>query len=348
MNLISFPLRLLLLLFITSDSWSNNTIQDSDKNATKQEAEKVYLHIDRSNYTSGDDIWFKAYVIDPSTNRLSVYTSNLYVELITPDPKIIQRRTVKIENGTGHGDFKLNDSIPSGRYRIRSYTNYMRNFDDQFFFLKEITVVSPYDEGEGLNRPTKKIDNTIDITFFPEGGSLVDNVTSRMAFKAVNALGKGCDVAVKLYSPSGEQIAKFNSTHKGLGYFNIQPGPDHTYYTVVQSGDSTETRAALPESFPTGVVIRTLLNKDKNLILTVSTNEATLPIVKGHDLSVNLSSRNLINKISKIRINSLVNNFLIPLDSIPDGIIRVTLSGPEGLPLCERLIFLQKNSNVKT
>jgi len=168
-----------------------------------------------------------------------------------------------------------------------------------------------------------------------------------MAFKAVNALGKGCDVAVKLYSPSGELIAIFNSTHKGMGYFNIQPGPDHPYYIVVQSVDSTETRAALPKSFPTGVVIRTLVNKDKNLILTVSTNEATLPMLKGLDLSVNLSSRNLINKLSKIRINSLVNNFLIPLDSIPDGILRITLSGAEGLPLCERLIFLQKNGDVK-
>jgi len=347
MNLVSFPLRLLLLLLITSDSWLNNTIQDSDKYATKQVAEKVYLHIDRSNYTSGDDIWFKAYVIDPSTNRLSVNTSNLYVELIAPDSKIIQRRTVRIENGTGHGDFQLNDSIPSGRFRIRAYTNYMRNYDDQFFFLKEITVVSPYDEGERLNRPTKRIDNTIDITFFPEGGSLVDNVTSRIAFKAVNALGKGCDVIVKLYNPAGEKIATFNSTHKGMGYFNIQPGPDHSYYTVVKSGDSTETRAVLPESFPTGVVIRTLVNKDKNLILTVSTNEATLPMLKGLDLFVNLSSRNLINKLSKIRINSLLNSFLIPLDSIPDGIIRVTLSGTEGLPLCERLIFLQKNNDVK-
>ena len=132
-----------------------------------------------------------------------------------------------------------------------------------------------------------------------------------------------------------------------MGYFNIQPGPDNTYYTVVQSGDSTETRASLPESFPAGVVIRTILNKDKNLILTVSTNEATLPMLKGVDLSVNLSSRNLINKLSKIRINSLVNNFLIPLDSIPDGILRVTLSGAEGLPLCERLVFLQKNGDVK-
>ena len=118
-------------------------------------AEKVYLHIDRVLFNSGDDIWFKAYVIDPSSNRLSVNTNKLYVELIASDSKIIQRRTVRIENGTGHGDFHLHDSIPSGKYRIRAYTNFMRNYDEQFFFLKEIIVVSPYDEVQGLNKPSK-------------------------------------------------------------------------------------------------------------------------------------------------------------------------------------------------
>lgn len=328
-----------LLLLTISNSYVNNN--------SEQVSEKVYLHIDRVSYTSGDDIWFKAYVVDPSTNKLSINTNKLYVELIAPDASIIRKRTVRIENGTGHGDFQLNDSIPSGRYRIRAYTNFMRNYDEHFFFLKEITILSPYDEAEGLNNTIKPVDNKIDVRFFPEGGSLVDNVTSRIAFKAVNALGKGTDVTVKLYSPSGEQLAVFNSIHKGMGYFNIQPGFGNTYYAVVQSGDSTETRASLPQSFPTGLVIRTLINKDKDLILTVSTNEATLPLLNGVDLSVNISSRNLINKLNKIRINSLVNHFLIPLDSIPDGIIRVTLSGAEGLPLCERLVFLQKNGDVK-
>lgn len=328
-----------LLLLTISNSYVNNN--------SEQVSEKVYLHIDRVSYTSGDDIWFKAYVVDPSTNKLSINTNKLYVELIAPDASIIRKRTVRIENGSGHGDFQLNDSIPSGRYRIRAYTNFMRNYDEHFFFLKEITIISPYDEVEGLNKTIKNIDNKIDVRFFPEGGSLVDNVTSRIAFKAVNALGKGSDVTLKLYSPSGEQLAIFNSIHKGMGYFNIQPGFGNPYYAVVQSGDSTETRASLPQSFPTGLVIRTLINKDKDLILTVNTNEATLPLLNGVDLSVNISSRNLINKLSKIRINSVVNHFLIPLDSIPDGIIRVTLSGAEGLPLCERLVFLQKNGDVK-
>jgi hypothetical protein len=325
----------------------NVPLQYSNKEEKKQVAEKVYLHIDRSNYTSGDDIWFKAYVIDPSTNRLSENTNNLHVELISPDSKIILNRSVRIEKGTGHGDFHLEDSVISGQYRIRAYTNHMRNYDEYFFFVKEITVINPYDDGQGLNRPKQKIENKINITFFPEGGSLIDNVSSTVAFKAVNALGKGCNVIVKLYSSPGELITIFNSTHLGMGFFNIKPVPGYTYYAVVQSKDGTEIKAALPQSFPTGVAMRTLVIPDKKLILTINTNESTLPSLIGTDLSVNIFSRNLVNKKTLVKVDSLVKNYLLPLDSIPDGIMRVTLSGYEGLPLCERLVFLQRDNDVR-
>ncbi len=48
-----------------------------------------------------------------------------------------------------------------------------------------------------------------------------------------------------------------------------------------------------------------------------------------------------------MKIDSLVNNFLIPLADIPDGVLRVTLGVPDGLPLCERLVFLQRNQNER-
>ncbi len=347
MKLISFTLFLLIALNSFTNSGSRFSAGQSDEQESKQVAEKVYLQMDRSSYTSGDDIWFKAYIIDPSTNRLSYNTINLHVELIAPDSKIILSRIIRIERGIGKGDFQLNESYPSGRYRIRAYTNFMRNYEESFFFQREITVLNPYDDAKVLNPPVLKIENKIDFTFFPEGGSLVDNVTSALAYKAVNSLGRGCDVTIKLFSSTGELITAFNSAHRGMGYFKIMPLPGHEYYTIVQSKDGPEIKVPLPKSFPTGVAIHTVLTPDKKLMLTVNTNDVTLPSLINQDHTVSISSRNLVNKTTKIRINSLVNNFLMPLDSMPDGIIRVTLSSSAGLPLCERLFFLQKNSDIR-
>jgi hypothetical protein len=312
-----------------------------------QVAEKVYLHTDRVSYTSGDDIWYKAYVIDPSTNLLSVNTNNLHVELISPDSKIVLSRTLRIEGGLGNGDFILPDSIPSGQYRIRAYTNHMRNYDDNFFFLKEITIISPFDKADGLNKSTQNIKNKIDISFFPEGGSLVENVTSTVAFKAVDALGKGCDVTVRLYSYAGGLIAEFKSLHQGMGYFNIKPLPGFSYFAIVKSADGTETRAELPRSFPTGVTIKTSVTPDFKLILTICTNEETLPSVDSHEFTISFSSHGLINRTAKVKISSLENSFILPVDSLPEGIMKVTLYNFEGLPLCEKLVYLQSNDDVR-
>ena len=152
--------------------------------------EKVYLHTDRNIYYPGDDIWFKAYLINAADRSLSVQSRSLHVELISPSSKIIMSRIIRLEAGLGNGDFKLPDNLDSGRYRISAYTNYMRNFGDQLFFNKNITIINPSDSINAISDSVNYKKNKIEISFFPEGGSLVDNVSSVVAFKAVNAIGK--------------------------------------------------------------------------------------------------------------------------------------------------------------
>ncbi len=311
-----------------------------------QVAERVYLHIDRDYYNTGDDIWFKAYVIDASTNKPSPNTNNLHVELISPTSKIIQSRILRINAGIGNGDFHLTDSLPSGRYRIRAYTNYMRNFDDLFFFTREIVIINPLDGGNELNDSIEYIENKIYISFFPEGGSLIDNVTSIIAFKAVNSIGKGCDVTGELFSAKGDLITTFKSSHLGMGYFNLKPVPGLNYYAVIKSHDGMEYRAEIPKSFSNGVTIHVLVIQDNKLLITVNTNGETLPSIMNRELTFSLTSRNLTTITTNIKIRSLVNNFIVPVSEFPDGIIMITLSGIEGLPLCERLVYLQKSNEL--
>jgi hypothetical protein len=320
--------------------------QDSTEIKTETGAEKVYLHIDRTTYNSGDDIWFKVYLIDALTNLPAAGIINLHVELIDTDSKILQSRIVKIDGGIGNGDFYLSDSLFSGRYRIRAYTNQMRNFKDPFFFFKEILVINPYDKGKDLIGEVQYVENKPDVSFFPEGGSLLDNVQSLVAFKAVTADGKGCDISGDLYSSSGEIITSFKSTHLGMGFFPFTPRKGLSYYAIVKSEDGSIIKPVLPKSFPTGLTISVFITLDRKLLLTVKTNEKTPPSVFNRELILNFSSRNLITLTTKIKINSLINNFIIPLDELPEGIIRVTLEGIEGIPFCERLVYLQKKNDV--
>ena len=45
---------------------------------------QVYLHIDRSKYIAGEDVWFSIYSIDPESGKLSSKSAIAYIELLNP------------------------------------------------------------------------------------------------------------------------------------------------------------------------------------------------------------------------------------------------------------------------
>ena len=309
--------------------------------------EKVYLHTDRDYYSAGDDIWFKAYLINASDRLLSNHSNNLHVELISPDSKIVDRQIIRLEEGLGNGDFRLSVNLKSGLYRLRAYTNYMRNFGDQLFFFKDIAIISSLDTNDRMADSTSDIKNKFEINLFPEGGSLVDNVTSNIAFKAVNALGEGCDVSGEIYSSAGNLVTAFRSTHLGLGTFSMRPVTGLSYYAIVKNPDGDEIRSEIPKSFSTGVVLSVSLNKDNEHLITIRTNTETLPLILNKELLLSISARKTVLKTLNFKLQSLVNSFILPVDDLRDGIVTLTLSSLDSLSLCERLIYIQNKEDIK-
>jgi uncharacterized protein YfaS (alpha-2-macroglobulin family) len=100
---------------IKDPSSDQTVISAQSANDSLSLIEKVYVHTDRTYYFPGEDIWFKAYLIDAFDHLLSNHSNNLHVELISPSSKITDSRIIRLEDGLGNGDFKLPDSIRSGR-----------------------------------------------------------------------------------------------------------------------------------------------------------------------------------------------------------------------------------------
>jgi hypothetical protein len=271
----------------------------------------------------------------------------LHIDLISPNTKIIDSHIIRIENGFGNGDFSIPKDLPSGQYKLRAYTNYMRNFGDQKFFNKDISIINPLETNDKPENSIKYIENKVNISFFPEGGSLVDNVSSIVAFKAVDAQGKGCDVSGEIYASDGKLITSFRSVHKGMGSFVLKPVSGLYYSAIVKDASGNLIKAEIPGSFSIGVTQSIIKDESNNLILTIKTNAQTLPLIRDKDMLLNISARNVPLKTIIFRIKSLYNKIGIPLNDLPDGIIMLTLSSVyQQLPLCERLIFLQNNNNI--
>jgi hypothetical protein len=105
--------------------------------------EKVYLHMDKPYYALGDTIWFKAYVVTGSRHQLSALSGALYVELITEKDSIVKSLKLPVSAGMSMGDFTLEDELREGNYRIRAYTQWMRNAGEDYFFDRTFTVGTP-------------------------------------------------------------------------------------------------------------------------------------------------------------------------------------------------------------
>jgi len=331
---------------LQTNKTNSNNIPSQSNNDSSVFIEKVYLHTDRRYYFPGDDIWFKAYLIDGFEKLLSDHRNNLHVELIASSSKIISSRIIKLDEGLGHGDFKLPDSMASGKYKIRAYTNYMRNFGYQLFFTKEINVINSNDGQADDPVNVSYVENKIQINFFPEGGSLIDNVSSTVAFKATNSLGKGCDISGKIYSSTGDLITTFRSTHVGMGSFFLRPLPNLSYYAVFKSADSTEVRTELPKSFSDGVTFSASINQDKDLIITTKSNPKTFQLDSELDLLLRFSMRKEVIKTVLCKVKAPVTNFIIPIDDLSDGILMLTLSTLDDTPLAERLFYIQREAPV--
>ncbi len=114
-----------------------------EKLRTDYPYEKVHLHLDKPYYTVGDTIWFKTYVVN-GENQLSGLSRIVYVELINEKDSIKRSLRLPLTAGLGWGDFILADSLKEGNYRIRAYTNWMRNFGEEYFYDKTLKIGNAY------------------------------------------------------------------------------------------------------------------------------------------------------------------------------------------------------------
>jgi len=135
-DLLSFLLILFFSVFVLR-MYSQNTIEDHSYISA---SEKIYLQLDRTTYTNDQTIWFKAIVTQGPYHEPTQLSGVLYVELIDDGGFIIDKKIVELKNGIGTQSFQLNKDIAQGRYLIRAYTQWNRNFDPEFYFKQYISI----------------------------------------------------------------------------------------------------------------------------------------------------------------------------------------------------------------
>jgi len=249
--------------------------------------EKVYLHMDKPYYAVGDDIWFKAYVTIGAKHQLSALSGILNVELINDKDSVKKALKLPLTAGVAWGGFKLSDSLRDGNYRIRAYTNYMRNAGEDYFFDKTIAI------GNAINN-TVFVKTTYTYTAAPNNQQKVDALINYTGLDGKPYAGKEVTYDVEL---------SFRTITKGKGITDEQGNLNISFVNAIpnlfKNGHITTTLKLNPEQKVTKVLlIKATSDKadvqffpESGTLLSGIRNRVAFKAVGGDGLGVNIHGK---------------------------------------------------------
>jgi len=106
--------------------------------------EEIYIHSDRNDYISGEDMWFKVYLIDRQSMKPTSESKIAYFELLNAENRPIVQKKLFIEGGFAPGQIVLPDTLSTGSYTIRAYTSWMKNFLPDNCFYKSVHIYNAF------------------------------------------------------------------------------------------------------------------------------------------------------------------------------------------------------------
>ncbi len=329
-----------------------------------QVQEKIYIHMDNNCYFIGDTLWYKAYVLRADELTITDMSKMVYVELLSPDGLVVQRQRLIVSNrGFACGQFVLTDSLYSGYYELRAYTKWMLNFhvfereytkDASHMFYSGQMAKDFFRDWDGLysrvfpvyakpetegdyegkymyQRPKQRVvkapADRLQASFYPEGGSLVKGVKSRVAFELNDQFCMALDIPGELSDGT-----PLKPVHMGRGTFEFTPTGGTPKARFTWKGKNYSF--SLPKV------------QDEGVVLGYSEGEVRLsasPRYSNGTFALAALCRGRLARFEKLTMSGGQATVRLPLAELPTGVNELMLFDEAGKILASRLIFVNNH-----
>ena len=377
--------------------------------------EKIFIHTDKSNYLSGEKIWFRTHLVEARSHQPALISQYVYVELINPLDSVVLRKKIRNEEGIYSGAVSIPEDISEGSYFLRAYTQFMQNAGTDYLALKNVYIASPQAAEMGINTTFEyesdksvqikfqffdhkgdqlfipeeilltvgngkqvtlkenkegeikhkfnfsskeqktvmllevtnenrlyqkyihvpRAEQTYDLSFFPEGGYLIEGIANTIAFKALYSNGMSANVTGEVFDQENNSIASFKTAHEGMGSFNLTPMSGKSYYAVCKSEKGETARFQIPTSKFNQYGLKVQASKERLSIAVQSKNNQHQP---NDTLYILAHTRGIVSLAGQWDWESDV--FTIPNNSLVPGVLQILLLNKDLQPLSERLVFI--------
>lgn len=293
----------------------------------------LFLHIDKPLYATGDRLWLSAYLLDAATNQRPTGETAIHVALLTTTGQLVQHQWLQVEDGRATGNFRLSDTLSSGTYRLRAYTD-EDDSQKRAAFERTIAVSNLFQNIIPTVADTTQ--KQLDVQFLPEGGRWIIGLPARLGIKAVGTDGHGLAISGRILDNKGTEICQLATNVLGMGSVTITPQADRTYHADIVR-NNRQQMVALPAPETHGLTLSAdVLSDSSRLALSIAatnrlTKDSVYILIQQQGRLVDQRKILLQNGIARVSLSTTL---------LPPGLNQITLYDAAAHPQAERLVFL--------
>ena len=246
------------------------------------------------------------------------------------------------------------DGVAGIRFDLPATTN------KRTLLLETKAAGNPYRQFIRIPTP----DDDFDVSFYPEGGHLMQGTVCNITFKAMKSNGQACSLSGTIYNQSDSVVGRFKTDYLGMGNFTLLAEKGNVYYAICENDKGQTKRFDLPVAVERGYALSVSLTK--NLIgVTVlqpaeTVQKETLYLLAHTRGEVHFAglwdqnSASTVFPMEQLSLNgeNLVvipmeqlsmdgeNMAIFPIEQFPSGVLHFILFDAGLNPVSERLVFV--------
>ena len=331
------------LCTISSFAQKSNSLDTDYSNYFTYSRIIPYLHLNKTSFIKGEEVWFKSYILNQQTNKIDTTTTNLYCIIYDKDGIQKKKKLLRVKNGVAHGSFKIDSTFTQKSYYIKATTNWMKNFKEDHSYVQKITIVNNNDNNTHLAQVKK---NKTQISLLPEGGHLVESTDNSLGIIVKDLNRKGVKIKNGAILNQHNKIVKeFSTTPFGHGKVNFFFNKEDNYHVKIELNDGTYLTKPLPKAKKIGIALKVVNTNTPFIQISLNTNTKTLAESSQKKFTLLIhNTRDYYKKTIELNNKNTKYTYFIPTTKIKKGVNVVTIFNDNKTPIAERIIFNYKKN----
>ncbi len=306
--------------------------------------ETLFLHLNKSSYVIGEEIWFKAYAYNRQKGLPFKETTNLYVGLYDSIGRQVTKKLFRASDGHSSGNIKLDSTFVAGNYYFKASTNWMRNFSGKGSFVQKIKVFGQ----DALVTAPKQKNMAFDVQFLPEGGKLIAGIQNNIGIKCIGQDGLGAQIIEgSIQDSKGNKVATFKVPPSGMASLTLKPEQEMQYSASVTFEGGKQGTYLLPRPVEEGYNIHLQDVDERRLLIVFGRGQLTKKKGAKEKLVLWVSKDGLAKKLDvNFGKKEDYTSQVVDKSALYNGMNVLTLLNTEGRPILERLYYNHQVSDT--